>query len=203
MAMMRGGGQDQLLPLDFFCAFLIACGLQYLHGLFRATAVPASLLAIFIASSVYLYGMFLVGDQREYADDLREIRRRTEASNGVIVMSWQDGVAYDYYNRITNGAGEEAETTGARRVDEARLGTEKIDLGDELYVLESYVPSRIASLVLGKGRLEDRRLRHSSVLKAERSLGVRCRLAFSNLLQLHECEVTETSAGEGRQARER
>jgi hypothetical protein len=193
MAMMRGRGQDQLLPLDFFCAFLIACGLQYLHRLFRVRAVPASLLAIYVASSVYFYGMFLVGDEREYADDLREIRRRTEASNGSIIMAWPDGVAYDYYTRSSNG--EAAGSTGVRMVDEERLGTERIDLGDTLYVLESYVPSRIATIVLGKRRLEERRLRNSSVLRAERVLGVQCRPFFSNLVQLHECHVTENSTG--------
>jgi hypothetical protein len=202
MAMMRGGGQDQLLPLDFFCAFLIAAGLWYVYSRFRLLALPASLLVIYVVSSVYLQGMFIVGDEREYTDDLRKIHRHTIASNAVIVMSWWDGIAYDYYNGNSIGV-RAAESTRTRVIDEERLGAEKIDVGERVFVLESYVPSRIATLVLSKEKLEDRRLRYSSVLKAERSLGVRCRLAFSNLLQLHECEVTKTSAGEGRQARER
>ncbi len=196
MAMMRGGGQEQLLPLDYFCAFLIATGLWYVHSRFRLPALSASLLVIYVLSSVYLQGMFIVGDEREYADDLREIHRRTVASNGVIVMSWWDGVAYDYYNGNSIGV-RPAESTRTRVIDEERLGTEKIDVGERVFVLESYVPSRIATLVLSKEKLEERRLRYSSVLRAEKALGVQCRPALSNLVQLHECD---RSNGEENQA---
>jgi hypothetical protein len=106
----------------------------------------------------------------------------------VIIMSWWDSVAYKYYNREDTSGSLESGEAAEKCYNEVLLtGNEQNFLMENEYVLvlESYYPSRVSQLILGKERLDKKYLQNSLKIKIEKMFDVTCRKMYSGFFDIY------------------
>ena len=182
---------DQLLfPTDFFLACL--CG----AGAVAAARVPrvgryvaVALVGGTVVASVYLLEAFTGPRNTRYGSDMRALSRHlVDRPGAIVVMSWWDGIALRYYG--ADPESRDLDRPGIPVYDAGlldRVPRPVLPAHSELFVLESYEPSRVAALVLGQSRLGRRYEATSVRRRVERGLRVRCVPEPAGALELYDC----------------
>ena len=182
---IAGEDQAQILIVDIFFAVFAAIGLiemlRYLRSKSENVSLNAigylSIFALFCCSTFVVTGT-VTANSRNYRPDLVRLHNDVikDREDSVLLTSWRDKIAYEYFNGLSTGTDYGIEVPVAV-FDLNALTAESIEAlnkSGSVFVLESYQPSRITALLASEDQLQRLYRENSYKSRAEELLGRTC-----------------------------
>jgi len=186
-----------VLTTDFFFACWLAAGWRVLAQRAATRIVAVLLVAGHVASYVGSGALFHFEPHRGYAAELRDIaREHLVGRDAVMISDWDVGMSLTFFGRPSVTTTIERDPLYRQQFDLTEEYADRSLLeAAELYLLDPWSPSPLNRWFRSEAQLAQLAEERSIAKRAERELGLSCRLQRRGTHPLYRCHRAEPESG--------